>query len=463
MICMLSDFITILLEILFGFCQTYSYNLYTNFGFKDNKDKRYIMKKNKFTRILIISAIIISILLSSIIYIVFFSSSTVTAQPRAVDTYATNESVENLSYLINDFSFKLYNQIALENTDNIFFSPYSIFVALAMTYEGARNETADEMHNALGFPQNDTVTLCSFGRIYNLLNINKEYTLNTANALWIKKEYPFLEEYLTFIENYYMGKTTEVDFSNPEKAADLINRWIEKNTGGKIKNLITKEDIHEYLAMILTNAIYFKGDWLNKFDKDLTTNRDFELSNGEITSVPMMALYKSDLKFNYTETNDLQMLELPYKGDKLSMLVLLPKENNISIVEKMLNRENLSKWIKSMNKTNVEVILPKFKLETEYSLKNYLANMGMINPFTVNADFSGITGKKDLFIEKVKHKAFIEVNEEGTEAAAATSVHMALTAIPEYTVFNADHPFIFLIMHKETGNILFMGRLSKPS
>jgi len=420
------------------------------------------MKNNKVTRIIIISTITI-LLLTSILYIVIFSYSTVTAQPRAVDTYATNESVENLSDLINNFSFKVYNQLISDNTENIFFSPYSIFVALAMTYEGARNETADEMHSVLEFPQNDTVTLCSFGRIYNLLNINKDYTLNTANAIWIKKGYPFLEEYLKFIENYYMGKTTEIDFNNPEEATKIINQWIEKNTGGKIKDLITKEDIHRYLTMILTNAIYFKGDWLNKFDKDLTTDKDFELSDGTIISVPMMTLYETKLKFNYTETNDLQILELPYKGSKLSMIIVLPKENNISIAEKKLSRKNLYKWINSMNETNIEILLPKFKLETEYSLKNYLANLGMVSPFTLNADFSGMTGKKDLFIEKIKHKAFLEVNEEGTEAAAATSVHMALTALPEYTVFNADHPFIFLILHKETGNILFMGRLSNPA
>jgi len=420
------------------------------------------MKKNKITSIIIISAITTILVLTSILYVVFFSSSTVTAQPRAVDTYATNESVANLSDLINEFSFKMYKQLISDNTENIFFSPYSIFVALAMTYEGARNETANEMHSVLGFPQNDTVTLCSFGRIYNLLNINKEYTLNTANALWIKKGYPFLEEYLKFIENYYMGKTTEVDFGNPEKSAKIINQWIEKNTGGKIKDLIAKEDIDQYLTMILTNAIYFKGDWLNKFDKDLTTNKNFELPDGTNVSVPMMILYETKLKFNYTETNELQILELPYKGNKLSMIIILPKENNVSIAEKILSRENLSKWIDSMNETNVEILLPKFKLETEYTLKDYLANMGMVNPFTLNADFSGMTGKKDLFIEKIKHKAFIEVNEEGAEAAAATSVHMALTAIPNYTVFNADHPFIFLILHKETGNILFMGRLSNP-
>lgn len=418
---------------------------------------------NKVTSIIAAGALT-ALVLTSIFYIGFFSSSNVSAQPRAVDTYATNESVTNLSNLINNFSFRMYNQLITDNTDNIFFSPYSIFVALAMTYEGARNETADEMYNVLGFPQDDTVTLCSFGRIYNLLNINKEYTLNTANALWIRQGYPFLGEYLRFIENYYMGKTTEVDFSNPEKSAEIINQWIEKNTGGKIKDLITKGDIHKYLAMILTNAIYFKGDWLNQFDKDLTTNRDFKLLDGTTVSVPMMTFSKSDLEFNYTETDDLQILELPYKGDKLSMIILLPKENNISIVEKILNRDNLSKWVNSMTKREVKVILPKFKLETEYSLKNYLMNMGMIIPFsTAKADFSGMTGRKDLFIEKVKHKAFIEVNEEGTEAAAATSVHMSLTAVgPEPIEFNADHPFVFLIIHKETGVILFMGKLMNP-
>lgn len=419
------------------------------------------MKKNRLISITAVCVVAIALLLVGYFQGLFFSLPV--SAKRAVDTYATDESVSSLSELINGFSFDIYNELIVGNDENIFFSPYSIFVALAMTYEGARSTTADEMFDVLGFPQNDTVNLCSFGRIYNLLNIDKEYTLNTANALWIKEGYPFLTEYLQFIENYYMGKSTEVDFTKSEEAANLINTWVEDNTGGKIKDLIDSSNLDAFTAMILTNAIYFKGDWLNQFDSDLTTDSYFELSDGSSASVPMMSFSDSDLEFNYLDNGDLQILELPYNGNDLSMIVILPKENNITAIEKMITLDNLTNWKDSMYATEVTVHFPKFTIETEYSLKEYLIDLGMNVPFSsAYADFSGMTGRKDLYIDKVKHKAFIEVNEEGTEAAAATSVEMKFTSTPDFLEFNADHPFIYLIQHKETDTILFMGRLSNP-
>jgi len=413
----------------------------------------------------IVSILIVAVLIIAVFIGVTYQNSnpvTTKAEPLAVDTNATAESVASLSSLMNNFSFNIYQRLSSNEDENIFFSPYSIFVALAMTYEGAKGDTANEMYDVLGFPQNDDISLCSFGRIYNEFNQKKEYTLNTANALWIKKGYEFLSQYLTFINDYYMGRATEVDFSNPVNAAALINDWIKENTGGKIKDLIKESDIHEALTMILTNAIYFKGLWANQFDPEDTNDRDFKLSSGSTISVPTMSLSDDDTSWNYTETDDLQILELPYKGGKLSMYILLPKENNITALEEMINYENFTEWKNSLYKAQVEVFLPKFKLETEYSIKDHLKNMGMNIPFTPNADFSGMDGKQDLFIEKVRHKAFIEVNEEGTEAAAATSVHMALTALPMFTEFNCNHPFIFLIQHKDTDVILFMGKVENP-
>ncbi len=385
-------------------------------------------------------------------------------KPVAVDTNATNETVDLLVNAMNKFSFEFYKQLISDNTENIFFSPYSIFVALAMTYKGARNETADEMYNVLNFPQNNDTVLCSFGKIYNLLNIEKEYTLHTANALWVRENYPFLSSYLKFIENYYMGKATEIDFTNPEQAAEIINQWVEDHTNGKIEDLVPSSAIDPfYTALILTNAIYFKGSWLQQFDPDDTTEKDFEVSPGNTVEVPMMSITGEDAEFNYTETTDLQILELPYEGDDLSMLILLPKENNLTNLEQSINSINLSLWKKSLSETNINIYIPKFTMETDYTLNDYLKNMGMNIPFTPLADFSGMTGKQDLFIDRVIHKAFIEVNEEGTEAAAATAVMMTMgIALPPELEFNANHPFIFLIQHKETSNILFMGKVYNP-
>ena len=390
-------------------------------------------------------------------------SPPVNIQARAVDTFATAESVDSLSGAMNGFSFEMYKELGIDSDENVFFSPYSIFVALAMTYEGARGETAEQMKDVLSFEQNDEVSLCSFGRIYNLLNIDSEYTLNTANALWTMKDYPFLEEYLSFIDNYYMGKATDVDFSNPIETAEIINNWVEENTGGKIEDMLSSGDISPSTVLILSNAIYFKGLWMTQFDKEDTVDRDFEITPTEIVQVPTMVLTDSEEKFNYTETDDLQILELPYKGDDVSMIIFLPKEDNISSVEQMLDNENLATWMDSMNPTDVDIYLPKFTHKTEYNLKEMLISMGMDLAFSFNADFSGMNGFGGLFIGKVLHKTFIEVNEEGTEAAAATTVHMFETAMPgQSKVFDADHPFMYLIQHKETGTILFMGKVVDP-
>ncbi len=421
------------------------------------------MKKMNLIVVIFLCAVL---LIAAFVGIYFYKPDTKTKEmgekPVAIETLATKQSITTLAESINDFSFNFYDKLIEDNSENIFFSPYSIFVALAMTYEGGRGETADEMFDILNFQQNDEVSLCSFGKIYNLLNQVKEYTLSTANALWKKEDFPFLKEYLNFIENYYMGKSTEVDFSDVEGAAKIINDWVEANTNGKIKDLIKSSDIDPfYTTLILTNAIYFKGLWETKFDSDNTQDKDFEATPENSITVSMMNIPEG--AFNYTETDDLQILELPYNGDDVSMLIVLPKENNISIAEQAINPETVTEWRNSFVVSDLDVSIPKFKLETEYDLKDYLKKMGMIISFTTDADFSGMTGNKDLYIGKVTHKAFVEVNEEGTEAAAATSVHMVLTAIPEVISFNADHPFIFLIQHKETGTILFMGRIVDPT
>ncbi len=392
---------------------------------------------------------------------VIFYPTPAPAQKLAIDTYATQESVSSLSDYMNIFTFNMYNQLSIENNENIFFSPYSIFVALAMTYEGAEGETAEEMQSILQFPQNDEVSLCSFGRIYNLLNIDKEYTLNTANALWTQKDYNFLDDYLNFINNYYMGKATNVDFKNSEQSANIINEWVEKNTKGLIKDLLSASDIDPLTKLILTNAIYFKGIWKYQFDPEDTIDAEFEISTDETINTPMMSISNNEIEFNYYETNDIQILEMPYKGDELSMIFILPKDNNISNLENELNYENFIDWSNMLSETNVQVSIPRFSLEDEYNLKEHLKNMGMNAAFSGDADFSGMTGDKDLFVGKIKHKAFIEVNEQGSEAAGATSVHMVLKSAPA-TMFNADHPFIYLIQHKETNTILFMGKLVNP-
>jgi len=375
----------------------------------------------------------------------------------------TNYTVERLSSLVdslNDFSFNFYQKISNDSNENIFFSPYSIFVALSMAYEGASGNTATEMQSILNILQNDSATRGSFGRIYNLLNQKQDgYTISTANAFWAQQNYQFLPEYISILKSYYVAEANELDFSKNVEAAETINAWIEQQTNYKIKDMIDSGALSDLTRLVLTNAIYFKGLWENQFDPEDTFETDFKTTSDETVKANMMSL--SDIEFNYAETNDLQILKLPYKGKDLSMIIILPKENNVSIAESALSSVNLANWNSSLREIEIEVNIPKFKFETEYNLNDILTDMGMTDAFTGAADFSGMDGTKSLFISDVLHKAFVEVDEKGTEAAAATAVIVAMSAVTN--MFNADHPFVFLIQHEETGAILFMGKVMNPA
>lgn len=419
--------------------------------------------------LLIVIAILVVVFVSMIYFTNFDDNLRITDKDdftlRLNDIGATISSVDNVVTGNNKFALDYYNQIK-DKEENIFFSPYSISTALAMVYEGAKGETADQIRSIFYFPENDELRRPSFAKIYNDINEgNEEYLLNTANALWAQKDYTFLEDYLNTISVYYGGKTTNLDFvGETEKSRQTINVWVEEKTNNKIKNLIPAGFLNSMTRMVLTNAIYFKGKWVKQFDEEKTREEDFTTDNGKV-KVQMMRLLGEDAKFKYTETNDLQILELPYEGDKLSMLIMLPKED-LKSVEKDITVDNLNSWTKELIEQRVDVYLPKFTFETKYFMSDDLIDMGMTVAFSEGADFSGMDGTRNLFIDFVIHQAFVEVNEEGTEAAAATAVGMRLTAMPgelDYKIFKADHPFIFVIQEKENGNILFLGRMSDPS
>ena len=364
----------------------------------------------------------------------------------------------------NRFAINLYSQYKSEE-GNIFFSPFSISTAMAMVYEGAEGKTAKEIKSVFGFPKYDNSRRNQYSNL--LSDINKkdnEYALKTANALWAEQDFHFLDEYLTTVEKYYGGKTTNLDFKNePDTSRLIINNWVEDKTNDKIKDLLPEGVIDSLTRLVLTNAIYFKAKWLIQFDADKTSDEYFRVNPDKSIKVPMMQPTSQKSTFNYTQNKDLQILEMPYAGEDLSMLILLPLDDDIEALENSFTIEKLTEWKKSLRKRRVNIYIPKFKFETKYFMKNTLSKMGMPTAFTNSADFSGMTGTKDLKIDKVIHQAFIEVNEEGTEAAAATGISMAQTSMPPPTpIFKADHPFIFLIHQKDTGNILFMGRVSNP-
>ncbi len=384
----------------------------------------------------------------------------------------SGEAAESVVTANNMFAFELYKKLADENTnpdENVFFSPFSISSALAITYEGAKEKTAEEIKTVFFFPESIDTLRNGYLAVNTGINAgDADYDLHIANALWAENTYPFLNDYITTAEEYYSADLTNLDFINkPEESRLTINKWAEEKTEEKIKNLIPAGMIDPLTRLVITNAIYFKGTWVKQFDKNNTYEADFITSSGESVKVWMMQRTDEDAIYGYTENDEFQMLKMPYEhecGKELSMIAVLPKDNDLRAVEETLDADKLAETEESLETQQVLVYFPKFRLETEYTLSETLKEMGMPTAFSAAADFSGM-GTTDLFISDVVHKAYVDVNEEGTEAAATTAVVMKLTAVIEdesVPVFRADHPFIFLIQDNETGNILFMGRISNP-
>ncbi|MFH0861630.1 MAG: serpin family protein [Candidatus Altiarchaeota archaeon] len=367
----------------------------------------------------------------------------------------------------NEFGFGLYRELAKDRSANLFFSPFSISDALAMTYEGARGKTQQEMQAVLKLPADDSARRSGYAAALAGINkADKKYQLSSANALWAQKDYTFLASYMGVVGSFYGGNATNMDFvGDSEGSRQTINSWVEDRTNDKIKDLIPAGALTPLTRLVLTNAIYFKGDWVRQFNVNDTKERVFRLPGGRSVKAQMMSLKGEDVKFPYAEDATMQAIELPYSGDDVSMIVLLPKGDDLEGLEKSMDQQRYEQIMSMLSGEKVEVHIPKFKLESKTYLAENLIRLGMPTAFTNDADFSGMTGKRDLKIDKVIHQAYVDVNEEGTEAAAATAVIMdrVMAVRPRPTkVFDADHPFMFLIVERQTGNILFMGRVSNP-
>jgi len=372
---------------------------------------------------------------------------------------AVNEaSLKELVAGNNAFAFDLY-QALRTNECNLFFSPYSISLALAMTYAGARDNTAIEMAETLHFTlQQDRLhpALNAVGE--KLLDRDANIDLTVANALWGQAGYPFLPDFLAVLDTGYDAGLRRADFIGaPEGARRDINDWVSDATEGKIEDLMGPGTITPDTRLVLANAIYFKGTWKVQFDAKKTEFAPFYRLDGSQVKVPMMRVKEH---FPYTEGMDFQAIELPYTGDALSMVILLPRAGMFEDFEANLSVERLDAILAQLCSEKVQLRMPRFELTSEFSLADTLAELGMPDAFTGAADFSGMDGTRDLFIGCVAHKAYVSVNEEGTEAAAATGVSMVLSLPAMMTI---DHPFIFLIRDIETGTILFMGRVVDPT
>jgi len=360
-----------------------------------------------------------------------------TPPPTPAGPNASQPSPTNLQELINAsnrFAMEMFSNLS-NDRDNLFFSPYSIFTALGMTYEGARNQTADEMRSVFHFPADNQTRWSLFFSLINKLDAKDAGSLlATASALWVQNDFRLLDEFLNVTTAYYKAEVANVDTAgDPEGSRVTINTWVENHTCGKIKDLIPQGIIDRNTRLVLTNAIYFKGDWLKQFNVSLTEERNFH----------------PDAKTTV----------------KAQMMALLPKAGATDSLESMLTPQKLNEWRGNLTQTRVDVYFPKFKLETKYYLKENLSKMGMPTAFSNTADFSGMNGYPRLYIAEVIHQGFVAVDEQGTEAAAATAVVMKDTSCiePPVPVFNVDHPFIFIIQERDTGNILFMGKLVDPT
>jgi serpin B len=367
----------------------------------------------------------------------------------------------------NAFATNLYAQLS-KRPGNLFFSPDSISAALAMTYAGARGETAEEMASTLHFTLDQQQLLAAYGGLMRQMNANgknRGYQFAIANALWGQKGYGFLEGFLrTTHENFGAG-LREVDFATAsEEARRTVNQWVENQTNRKIKDLLAPGSVNAATRLVLTNAIYFKADWVMPFAKNRTKKEAFLLPGGGQVGIGMM--HKNE-ELRYFEAPDFQVLELPYQGRDLAMIVFLPKKvDGLAEFEKQFSASEMQTWLGKLSRYQVDVAVPKFQLTEEFQLKQTLSALGMPLAFTAGkADFSGMSTHENLYLDEVVHKAFVDVNEEGTEAAAATGVvvrTLAARVVPKAT-FRADHPFVFVIRNHKTGSIVFMGRMANPN
>ncbi len=388
------------------------------------------------------------------------------AGPFLDERNATSDGVDDVVEANNQFGIDILQKLIEEDDENIFISPYSIFTALSMTFEGARGNTADEMEDVLYLPGNDQERLGSFAKVQNDINKGSDqYDLSTANAIWPRSGVEWKELFIDTIKQYYYGKVQELDYAaDPEACRETINTWVENQTNDRIMDLIPQGmfDIQTY--MVLTNAIYFKGEWVYEFDEDDTEKRTFHAPDGDV-DVDMMHLKVEDEdKLPYYENEDVQAIELPYKGDELSMVLILPRNGDIDSYVGGIDSDAISDINDGLSPVELDLHMPKFKLETKYELVPIMKQLGMNDAFICGAaDFSGMSDQGiEPYISNIIHQTFIEVDEKGTEAAAATAVVMLERSMPG-CAFNADSPFLYMIKQNDTGNILFIGTMKDPT
>jgi serpin B len=369
----------------------------------------------------------------------------------------------------NAFAVDLYAQLS-KQPGNLFFSPESISTAFGMAYAGAHGQTATQMEHVFHFTLPPDRLHPAMGALLAEMNAqHKDYELRVADALWAQQDASFLPDYLKLVQADYGAGFHRVNFKDsPESVRATINAWVEKQTNDKIKDLLSPGVVNHSTRLVLTNAIYFKGNWQDQFDTEATQKEEFHLSATQWVIAPMM--HRTD-GYRYYDGGTFQALELPYAGDEIAMVVLLPKEKEgLASLEQLFASGVAGDWIQKLEPVDKVILtLPRFTMTQQFELSGTLSAMGMAQALSNGADFSGMTGKPDFTISAAIHKAYIDVNEQGTEAAAATAIVMRATAArmpfpePPPIVFRADHPFLFILLDTRSGGMLFLGRVADPT
>ncbi len=379
--------------------------------------------------------------------------------------YAQNTEIKTAEQGNSMFALELYNQLQTDK-ENVFFSPFSISSSLAMTYAGSAGETEAEMKEVMSYKNN---TESFHGEFKSILNNFKKkgednVKISVAQSVWTQKGYNFETPFLATVRANYLSPVKKADFvetKNREAALKQINDWVAKQTSNKINNLLPKEALTDATKLVLISAIHFSGSWEKPFKKTSTKKLDFKLSSKKVEKMSFMVGVSNA---NYFENDLVQVVEIPYKGDA-TMIIFLPKEEDgFSDLQEQFTYENYTTWTSNYTKSRTSLTIPKFKIENDFDLEKPLKKMGMKTAFGKKADFSKMTGDEELFINKIIHKAYIEIDEDGTEAAAATAVVMdrKSTSNERPKAFRADHPFIFMIKENTTNTILFVGHFVQP-
>lgn len=400
-------------------------------------------------------------------------ASVLGSAPAAAQAPETSEEARVMGESVSRFSVSLYGQLRAR-PGNLFFSPYSISAALAMTREGARGETAAELDRALAFPRALTAAQRELALALRPREVDDwsegqrrrvpAYELNVANALWGQEGLAFLPEFTAILEQHYAAPLQRVDFTRAAEARRRINGWVEEQTRQRIKDIVPEGQPTTDTRLALANAIHFKAAWEEPFQEQRTTDAPFHTAGGEVAA----RLMRRVAHFGYAEDDAVQVVSLPYRGHDTSMFVVLPRRRDgLAAVEGGLTAERLAGWVAGTKHVKVDVQLPRFEVTHAFDAVQALGALGVRRAFDAKqADFSGMLATEPLFIGVVLHKAFVAVDEKGTEAAAATVVGMRAGSAPrpeQPVAFVADHPFLFLIRHEPTGAVLFMGRLADPS